>query len=111
MVESRSFCASRGPAAHRVPARARAVVLVLMLGIAGVLGWVSSPAPGLAAGASQVTIDNFTFSPATLTVPAGTTITWTNRDEIPHTVREDHVGFKSSTLDTGVEYSHTLSTP
>ncbi len=38
------------------------------------------------ASAKAVTIDNFSFSPADITVPAGTTLTWTNRDDIPHTV-------------------------
>src|SRR5438552_362379 len=34
----------------------------------------------------QVKIDNFNFAPATLTVPAGTTVTWVNQDNVPHTI-------------------------
>jgi plastocyanin len=51
---------------------------------------------------SEVKIDNFSFSPAVLTVPAGTTVTWTNRDDIPHTVvsSDDPKAFKSKVLDT-----------
>ena len=45
----------------------------------------------------EVKIDNFSFTPATLTVPVGTTVTWTNRDDIPHTVvsADDPKAFKS----------------
>ncbi len=55
-----------------------------------------------------VTIDNFTFEPAQLTVKAGTTVTWTNRDDIPHTVVS--VGnFRSKALDTDDTYSFTFT--
>ena len=49
----------------------------------------------------QVTIDNFTFSPETLTVPSGTTVTWTNQDDMVHTVTEANRGFSSQGLETG----------
>src|SRR5262249_26462056 len=51
------------------------------------------------AAPSEVKIDNFSFTPATLTVPAGTQVTWTNRDDIPHTVVSDDQSIKSKTLD------------
>lgn len=59
----------------------------------------------------QVTIDNFSFSPATITVPAGTTIVWTNRDDIPHTVVDagDPKGTKSPPLDTGDTYKRLFA--
>jgi len=62
---------------------------------------------------SEVKIDNFSFSPATLTVPAGTTVTWTNRDDIPHTVvsTDDPRVFKSKVLDTDEKFSFTFSKP
>lgn len=62
-------------------------------------------------GAAQVTIDNFTFSPATLTVSVGTTVTWTNGDDIPHTVVSagDPRAFKSNALDTGDKFSFTFT--
>ena len=59
----------------------------------------------------QVTIDNFTFSPATLTVPSGTTVTWTNQDDMVHTVTEAKRLFSSQGLETGDAYSHTFSAP
>ena len=42
----------------------------------------------------EVKIDNFSFTPATITVPAGTTVRWTNRDDIPHTVVSDDQKFR-----------------
>ncbi len=59
----------------------------------------------------QVTIDNFSFTPATLTVPAGTTVTWVNRDDVPHTVASDNNKFRSRALDTDEKFSYTLSDP
>ena len=59
----------------------------------------------------EVKIDNFTFGPAELTVMVGTTITWTNRDDIPHTVVSTDKAFKSKVLDTDEEFSFTFSTP
>ena len=70
---------------------------------------------GLAHAASaesaSVTIDNFTFSPQLLTVPAGTRVTWTNRDDIPHTVTDagGPISFRSPPLDTGDTFSHLFS--
>ena len=58
---------------------------------------------GAAAGtdtASQVMIDNFVFSPVPLTVKVGTTVTWINHDDIPHTVDSTDKKFKSAALDT-----------
>jgi plastocyanin len=59
----------------------------------------------------EVKIDNFTFGPAELTVMAGTTITWTNRDDIPHTVVSTDKAFKSKVLDTDEKFSSTFLTP
>jgi plastocyanin len=62
--------------------------------------------------AGAVSIDNFTFTPQTLTVKAGTTVTWTNRDDIPHTVASASNAFnKSGALDTDDSYSFTFTTP
>ena len=65
------------------------------------------------AGASEVKIDNFSFSPQALTVAVGTTVTWTNRDDIPHTVvsTDDPKAFKSKVLDTDEKFSFTFSKP
>ncbi len=59
----------------------------------------------------EVKIDNFSFSPATITVPAGTTVRWTNRDDIPHTVVSDDQKFQSKALDTDDQYSYTFTKP
>ena len=70
-------------------------------------------APGALAAQSQVTIDNFTFSPAQITVPAGTRVLWTNRDDIPHTVVEsgNPRELKSQPLDTGDSFSFVFNKP
>jgi amicyanin len=60
---------------------------------------------------AEVKIDNFSFGPATLTVAAGATVTWTNRDDIPHTVVSDDKAFKSKVLDTDEKFSFTFTKP
>ena len=65
--------------------------------------------PGAAAG-DQVSIDNFAFAPATLTVKVGSTVTWTNRDEEPHTVAASDGSFHSPGMGTGATFSHTFGT-
>jgi plastocyanin len=57
---------------------------------------------------AEVKIDNFSFTPASITVAAGTTITWTNRDDIPHTVVADDKAFKSKVMDTDEKFSYTF---
>jgi len=58
----------------------------------------------------EVKIDNFSFGPATLTVPAGATVTWTNNDDVPHTIvsSQGHV-LKSQVLDTDEKFSFTFT--
>src|SRR5205814_8632628 len=64
------------------------------------------------AATRDVSIDNFSFSPTPITVPVGTTLTWTNRDDIPHTVvSDDQQQFKSKALDTDEKFSHTFAQP
>jgi len=57
----------------------------------------------------EVKVDNFSFGPATLTVAVGTTVTWTNRDDIPHTIVSTDKAFKSKVLDTDEKFSFTFS--
>jgi amicyanin len=65
-----------------------------------------------ASPATAVSIDNFTFTPQSLTVKAGTTVTWTNKDDIPHGIAATHNAFKRSpALDTDDSYSFTFTTP
>ena len=75
---------------------------------------LTSPMPVIAApDAAQVTVDNFSFSPAEIVVPAGTRITWVNHDDIPHTVvdADDPKRMKSPPLDTDASYEHVFDKP
>jgi plastocyanin len=58
---------------------------------------------------AAVKIDNFVFGPQTLTVPVGTTVTWTNSDDIPHTSVSTEGVFKSKVLDTDEKFSYTFT--
>jgi plastocyanin len=61
---------------------------------------------------NTVAIDNFTFTPQTLTVRAGTMVTWTNKDDIPHGIASENNAFaKSKALDTDDSYSVMFATP
>ena len=57
----------------------------------------------------DVKIDNFTFGPPQVTVPVGATVTWLNRDDIPHTVVSSDKVFKSKVMDTDEKYSFTFA--
>lgn len=86
----------------------------LGLGAAGLRAGAAHDAVGAAhapGGTADVKVDNFTFGPATLTVPVGTKVTWTNRDDIPHTVVSTDRVFKSKVLDTDETFSFTFSKP
>jgi plastocyanin len=92
--------------------------LVAALVAALVLLFVGSPnlranTQQAAPASVEVKIDNFSFAPATLTVAVGTTVTWTNRDDIPHTVvsTDDPRAFKSKVLDTDENFSYTFTKP
>lgn len=69
---------------------------------------LSVTAPPAPVGSNQVSIDDFAFAPATLTVQAGATVTWTNRDEEPHTVAASDGSFHSPGMGTGGTFSHTF---
>nr|WP_297625026.1 cupredoxin family copper-binding protein [Nocardia sp.] len=80
----------------------------------GMTAMSSTSAPATApanapAGPNAVTITNFAFTPATLTVPVGTTVTWTNRDEEPHNISPAAGGFKSPNMGTGATYTFTFT--
>jgi plastocyanin len=62
---------------------------------------------------ATVVIDNFTFTPATLTVPVGTRVVWRNDDDIPHTVVSDASPplFRSKALDTDDSYATVFDKP
>jgi 3',5'-cyclic-AMP phosphodiesterase len=68
------------------------------------------PEPADAAG-QRVSIDNFSFTPNTLTVPVGATVTWTNKDDVPHTVVSTKKQFASRALDTDERFSYQFTAP
>jgi plastocyanin len=78
-------------------------------------GMTPSAVPGDRAGqpvaTSTVAIRDFAFAPATITVPVGATVTWTNSDQDPHTVSATGGVFRSPTLDTGATYRYTFTKP
>lgn len=92
----------------RVCIASLAVVLIAMGLFAGSQS-VTAKAQQAGPATSEVKIDNFSFGPGTLTVPVGTTVTWTNRDDIPHTVVNTEGAFKSKVLDTDEKFSFTFS--
>jgi len=71
---------------------------------------MSITAPAAPVNGDQVNIDSFAFVPPTLTIRAGSTITWTNHDEEPHTVAASDGSFHSPGMGTGATFSHTFST-
>jgi plastocyanin len=61
---------------------------------------------------AAVSIDNFTFNPQTVTVKAGTTVTWVNKDDIPHGIAAQKNAFpRSKVMDTEGSYTFTFTTP
>jgi len=62
-------------------------------------------------GGPSVSIENFNIVPATLTVTAGTTVVWTNHDDVEHTVTASDNGFSSPAIQTDAQYSYTFTTP
>ena len=90
----------------------RAVVIAMLLGpIFGVMLALGALSAEEAKGdpKTTITIDNFTFTPAELTIAKGTTITWVNHDDIPHSVVENDKKFRSKALDTDDSYSFTFA--
>jgi len=83
-------------------------VLIAMVLLAAASSSVAANAQPSAATAG-VKIDNFVFGPQTITVPVGTTVTWTNADDIPHTSVSTEGVFKSKVLDTDEKFSYTFT--
>jgi len=57
----------------------------------------------------EVRVDNFTFGTDTLTVPPNSTVTWVNKDDVPHVIASNDGLFKSKALDTEDKYSYTFT--
>ena len=97
----------------RHPLRLISPTLMASAVLAGCGGSSSSPSPSAAGSAAGVTgnaatIKNFAFRPMTLTVRAGTTVTWTNQDSSTHTVTAVAGGFDSGNMPQGMTFSHTF---
>lgn len=58
----------------------------------------------------EVEIEDFAFVPGTITIKAGTTVTWTNKDNVGHTATSDDGVFDSGMLGKGSSYSYTFTT-
>jgi plastocyanin len=92
----------------------KTVLLLGTLGATALLFAAAPWAPLAGAGAqtsAAVQIDNFHYMPPTLVVAPGTTVTWTNADDSPHSVREKDGKFKSAALDTDDTFSQTFTAP
>ena len=82
----------------------------------GVLLSILAAAPARSANAStkpavEISVDNFTFGPAEITVPANSTITWVNHDDVPHVIASTDGLFRSKALDTDDKFSFTFARP
>ena len=67
-------------------------------------------APSSSGSTIEISIVNYSFSPETVTIKAGTTVTWTNQDSVVHTVTSDTGVFDSGSLEKGKTFSYTFST-
>jgi plastocyanin len=84
------------------------VMIAMSLIFAGARSVAANDQPS---AANAVKIDNFVFGPQVITVPAGTTVTWTNSDDIPHTAVSTDGVFKSKVMDTDEKFSYTFTKP
>ena len=83
------------------------VMIAMLLLFAGTSRVKATDQPSTANVA--VKIDNFVFGPQAITVPIGTTVTWTNSDDIPHTAVSTDGVFKSQVMDTDEKFSYTFT--
>jgi len=98
--------------------RKQLLEITALAALLGITGWAGA---GVARGAvsvpsapqekptgAQVKIDNFSFEPREITVAPGTTVVWTNRDDVPHTVTSNDDKFGSKAMDTDDTFSFTF---
>lgn len=79
------------------------VIIAVVLLVAGSPSVTANDQPS--AANAEIQIDNFVFGPPTITVPIGATVTWTNKDDIPHTTVSTDGVFKSKVMDTDEKFS------
>ncbi len=86
------------------------LALALPLALASVLILQPTRAKGEdKASRLEVRVDNFTFGPDTLTVAVNSTVTWVNKDDLPHVIASTDGVFRSKALDTDDKYSYTFT--
>ena len=95
---------------RRSPLPRRALAAFAILGTAAGFATLAAPAPTRAAE-HAVQIADSAFSPTTLTITVGDTVTWTNVDDRPHTVTSNDGAFDSGNLDEGQAFSFTFTEP
>jgi plastocyanin len=91
----------------RIAGVVMSTMIAMLLLVAGSSRVTASDQPSAANVA--VKIDNFVFSPQSITVPVGATVTWTNVDDIPHTAVSTDGVFKSKVMDTDEKFSYTFT--
>jgi len=83
------------------------ILIAMLMLFAGSSSVKANDQPSTANAA--IKIDNFVFGPQAITVPVGTTVTWTNSDDIPHTAVSTDGVFKSKVMDTDEKFSYTFT--
>ena len=86
-----------------------ALPVVLVLALSAIVVLNPTRAKAGESSASEVRVDNFTFGPETLTVPVNSTVTWVNKDDIPHVIASTDGVFKSKALDTDQKFSYSFT--
>ncbi len=106
-----SIAASDEPAGTAVVAGAAAVAAVAFVGFG--IYWANSyeTTTAAAGGPASVTIIDFTFTPQSLTVPAGSTVTWTNNDSLEHSIQAADKGFVGPAIGQGASYQVKFDAP
>jgi plastocyanin len=94
---------------NKLPFNTLAFALPLALVAVLILHPTRARSEDVKASPTEVRVDNFTFGPDTLTVPVNSTVTWINKDDVPHVIASNDGVFKSKALDTDDKYSYTFS--
>jgi plastocyanin len=98
-------------AVHRCTGRcgvSRRRVIGVLIGMVATSVWHAAGVRAESTKTIEIHIDNFAFTPAEVTISPGTTVTWVNRDDIPHAIAEKGLAFKSKAMDTDESFTHTF---